>query len=193
MVRGDSAAADPSPSFARPSTAKHVRELAKYLDGVKIAEPIVYRQLAVYPVLVENVALLQGRWLTLDKAISRGILEVTEKPGGNVPTVQVENHSRDENVLIMTGEVVTGGMQTRTMRNDTILAPGQKIDLDVFCVEAHRWAGEGKFSGGSKNMLPQSIQKAVRQGTSQQKVWSEVAPTIRPWARKTRRTASTSP
>jgi hypothetical protein len=38
----------------RPSTEKHVRELAKYLDSVKIAEPIVYRQLSVYPILVED-------------------------------------------------------------------------------------------------------------------------------------------
>ena len=42
----------PERSSTRPSTERHVRELAKYLDGVKIAEPIVYRQLAVYPILV---------------------------------------------------------------------------------------------------------------------------------------------
>jgi hypothetical protein len=159
----------------RPSTEKHVRELAKYLDGVKIAEPISYRQLAIYPVIVDDVPLLRGRWLTLDKAISRGILDVAEKSGGTVPTVRVGNKSRDENVLIMTGEVITGGMQTRTIRHDVVLAPGQTIDLDVFCVEAHRWAGEEKFSGGSQNMLPQSIQGAVRKGADQSKVWSEVA------------------
>jgi len=159
----------------QPSTEKHVRELAKYLDGVKIAEPIAYRQLSVYPVLVEDVPLLRGRWLTLDKAISRGILEVSEKSGGSVPVVRVGNKSRDENVLIMTGEVIAGGMQTRTIRHDVVLAPGQSIDVDVFCVEAHRWAGEGKFSGGSKTMLPQSIQGKLRGGADQSKVWSEVA------------------
>jgi hypothetical protein len=56
------------------------------------------------------------------------------------------------------------------------LAPGQSIDLDVFCVEAHRWTGGGKFSGGSKTMLPQSIQRELRkEGCDQSKVWSEVA------------------
>jgi hypothetical protein len=159
----------------RPSTEKHVRELGKYLDGVQIAEPIVYRQLSVYPILVEDEPLLRGRWLTLDKAISRGILEVGEKAGGSVPVVRVGNKSRDENVLIMTGEVVAGGMQTRTIRHDVVLAPGQTIDLDVFCVEPHRWSGEEKFSGGSKVMLPQSIQGKVRSGADQGKVWSEVA------------------
>jgi hypothetical protein len=159
----------------RPSTEKHVGEMAKYLDGVQIAEPIVYRQLSVYPILVEDAALLRGHWLTLDKAISRGVLEVSEKAGGSVPMVRVGNKSRDENVLIMAGDVIAGGMQTRTIRHDVVLAPGQTIDLAVFCVEAHRWSGEGKFSGGSKTMLPQSIQRKVREGADQSKVWSEVA------------------
>ena len=158
----------------RPSTDKHVRELGRYLDGVKISEPIIDRQLAVYPVLVDNVPLLRGRWLTLDAAIARGVLVVSEKDGGNVPVVRVENRSRDEYVFMMTGEVIAGGMQTRTVRHDVVLAPGQKIDLDVFCVEAHRWSGETKFSAGSKNMLPQSIQGELRSGADQTKIWSEV-------------------
>ena len=125
----------------RPSTERHVRELGRYLDGVKIAEPLAYRQLAVYPVLVDNVPLLRGRWLTADAAISAGVLVVTEKPGGNVPLVQVENRSREEYVFLMAGEVISGGMQTRTVRHEVVLAPGQKIDLDVFCVEHSRWSG----------------------------------------------------
>jgi hypothetical protein len=159
----------------RPSADAHVRELARYLNGAKIAEPVVCRQLAVYPILVDDVPAVRGRWLTLDAAISRGVLVVSEKGHGSVPVVWVENHSRDENVFIMTGEVIAGGKQTRTVRHDVVLTPGQKIDLEVFCVEAHRWAGEAKFSSGSKTMLPQSIQGELRMGADQARVWSEVA------------------
>jgi hypothetical protein len=159
----------------RPPTDGHVRELARYLNGVKIAEPVVCRQLAVYPVLVEDVPLVRGRWLTLDAAISRGVLVVSEKGHGSVPVVWVENRSRDEYVFVMTGEVIAGGKQTRTVRHDVVLAPGQKIDLDVFCVEAHRWSGGAAFSAGSKTMLPQSIQGELRMGADQARVWSEVA------------------
>jgi hypothetical protein len=161
-------------SAQRPPTDRHVRELGQYLSGVKIAEPIVYRQLAVYPLLVDDVPLLRGRWLTADAAISGGALAVTEKGGGSVPLLRVENRSRDQYVFLMSGEVIAGGMQTRTVRHDVVLAPGQQIDLEVFCVEAHRWSGEVKFSAGSKTMLPQSIQGELRKGADQTKVWSEV-------------------
>ncbi len=163
----------------RPSTERHVQELGRYLDGVKIAEPVTYRQLAVYPVLVDDVPLLRGHWLTADEAISHGMLVVTEKPGGSVPLVQVENRSQSvarlsDSVFLMAGEVIAGGMQARTVRHEVVLAAGQKIDLDVFCVEAHRWSGEQRFSAGSKTMLPQSIQGELRKGSGQGKMWSEV-------------------
>ena len=74
----------------------------------------------------------------------------------------------------MAGEVVAGGKQTRTVRKDVVLAPGQRIELDVFCVEAQRWAGQKQFSA-AKALVPQSIQKELRKGADQQRVWSEVA------------------
>jgi len=153
----------------------HVPELQTYLDHAQIAEPVVYRQLAVYPVLLKDHGELGGRWSTLDAAISRGVLVVTEKGGGgSVPSVIVENRSRDEHVFIMTGEVISGGKQTRTVRQDVVLSPGERIELSVFCVEAHRWRGGEHFSAG-KALLPQSIQKELRKGADQQRVWSEVA------------------
>lgn len=159
----------------RPPTNNHVPELAAYLDRVQIAEPVVYRQLAVYPILLTDRRSLSGRWLTLDRALARGVLAITEKGvAGSVPVVVVENRSRDEHVFLMTGEVISGGKQTRTLRHDVILSPGQRVDLSVFCVEAHRWQGGAAFSSG-KVLLPQSIQKEVRKGADQAKVWSEVA------------------
>jgi hypothetical protein len=158
----------------RPSTSGHVPELAGYLENVQIAEPVVFRGLAVYPILLRGGERLRGGWLTLDEAISRGVLVVAEKGSGSVPLVVVENRSRDQHVLIMTGEVISGGKQTRTVRSDVVLAPGQRIELSVFCVEAHRWQGEEKFSAGNA-LLPQSIQQELRRGADQGRMWSEVA------------------
>ena len=161
-------------SAQRPPTDRHVPELARYFNGVKIASPIIGQGLAVYPVLVDDVQLLHGKWQTLDEAIDRGTLVIREKDGGNVPTVSVENRGKSTDILLMTGDVIKGGMQTRTVRHDTVLVPGQRIDLDVFCVEARRWEGQTNFSS-AKLQAPQSIKGEIRRGGGQSDVWQRVA------------------
>ena len=158
----------------RPSTDRHVAELGRYFDGVKIAAPIIEQRLAIYPVLVDNVPLLHGAWQSLDEAVSRGTLVIGEKDGGTVPVVSVENRSREAYILLMMGDVIKGGMQTRTVRHDTVLGPGQRLDLEVFCVEAHRWQGEKGFSAANAK-VPQSLQNELRRGASQGDVWKGVA------------------
>ncbi len=159
----------------RPSTADHVRELARALDRVQIAAPAGYRGLSIYPVLFEGGDLLPGRWLALDEAVAAGTLEIREQgDGGSVPVVVIHNRSRNEHVFIMGGEVLAGGKQTRTVRNDVAVAPGQTIELKVFCVEAHRWEGKKAFSAG-KLLVPPSIQRSLRSGADQQGIWNEVA------------------
>ncbi len=165
-----------SPAWAqRPSTSGHVRELARALDQVQIAKPVSYRGLSIYPVLFDGGDQLSGQWLSLDEAVAAGKLEIREKgDGGSVPVVVVHNRSRNEHVFIMGGEVLTGGKQTRTVRNDVVVAPGQSVELKVFCVEARRWEGGKEFSGG-KLLLPPSIQQSLRSGADQQGIWDEVA------------------
>jgi len=158
----------------RPPTDRHVAELARFFNGVKIAAPIVERSLAVYPVLVDDVPLLHGTWQTLDEAITRGTLVIREKGGGSVPVVSVENRSNEVYILLMMGDVIKGGMQTRTVRQNTILAPGQRLDVEVLCVEAHRWGGEPVFSA-AKTKVPQALQNELRRGASQGEVWQGVA------------------
>lgn len=158
----------------RPPTDRHVAELGQFFNGVKIAAPIVEQRLAIYPVLVDDVPLLHGGWQTLDEAISRGTLVIGEKDGGTVPVVSVENRGKDTYILLMMGDVIKGGMQTRTVRHDTILGPGQRLELEVFCVEAHRWQGEKSFSAANAK-VPQSLQNELRRGATQSEVWRGVA------------------
>ncbi len=155
--------------------ATHVAELGRYLDQVEVYAPIVYRDLMVYPLRLRDGDKLRGGWLTMDQALARKVLVVTEKMGGGrVPIVRVENRSRNDTVFLTSGEVLAGGKQTRTVRQDVVLAPGQRIDLNVFCVEAHRWEGRADFTAGYM-LLPQSIQKELRKGADQERVWNEIA------------------
>jgi hypothetical protein len=153
----------------------HVPELGRYLDNVEIYAPIVYRHLAVFPVRLRGGERLRGDWLTMDEALARRKLVVKEKGSrGQVPVVTVENRSRSDHILIMSGELLSGGKQTRTVRQDVVLAPGQRIDLSVYCVEAHRWQGKSELMAGG-SLLPQSIHKELRRGADQSRIWSEVA------------------
>ena len=166
----------PGESPARPILAPgspHVPELARYLEHLDLAEPLVCGRLAVVPV-ARRAGALDGAWLTMDQALAKNVLKVTEKGGGSVPVVVVENRSATHHVFLMAGEVVTGGKQTRTVRQDVVLAPGQQVTLSVFCVEAHRWNGKAEF-GASGLLVPQSIQKEMRKGADQSAVWTEVA------------------
>jgi hypothetical protein len=152
----------------------HVKEMADYVERVEIYAPIRYQHLAVFPVRLREGATLRGSWLTMDQALSRGVLLVREKGTGTVPVVLVENRSRDDMVFIMSGELLAGGKQTRTVRQDVVLSPGQRVELNVFCVEQRRWEGDLSFKS-SGAVLPQSIQQALRKGADQQMIWSEVA------------------
>jgi len=152
----------------------HVPELARYLERLNVLRPATYRQLAIYPVTLRGDA-LGGRWLAMDDALSRGLLLIAERAGeGSVPVIVAENRSREDHVFLMAGEVVSGGKQTRTLRQDVILAPGQRVDLHVLCVEARRWEGKPEFRSGGI-LVPQSVQKEVRRGADQDAVWGEVA------------------
>jgi hypothetical protein len=92
--------------------------------------------------------------------------------------VVVENRSKSEHVLLVAGELLSGGKQTRTVRQDVVLAPGDRVNLDVWCVEARRWEGHDKLAASSA-FAPQSIQHALRSGAAQQEIWDEVARTNR--------------
>ena len=169
----------PSPPYpvphVHPPVQPHVPELERYLGLLEIRQPIVYGRLGVVPVAVRGGPYLGGAWWTADAAMAKGILVVMEtEGGGSVPVILMENRSRSDHVFVMAGEVVSGGKQTRTFRQDVILAPGQRIQTPVLCVEAHRWRGDQEFRGAAV-FVPQSIQRALRKGADQGAVWEEVA------------------
>jgi len=163
------------PPRPQPPAGPHVPELAACLDRLDILTPLVSGRLAVFPVVARAGPSPGGRWWTADAAIAKGILVVTEREGGGeVPVIVMENRSRSDHVFVMGGEVVSGGKQTRTVRQDVVLAPGQRVQVPVFCVEAHRWHGDAAFRGGEA-LVPQSIQRELRKGADQAAIWGEVA------------------
>jgi hypothetical protein len=136
-----------------------------YASGYKVLEPIRHGSLTVFPVVAPK-SYATGEFLTLDEGLRSGEVVVTEY--GNVrglmrrrvaPAVQHESAEVNRLVLInnskrplllLAGEIVTGGKQDRVIGKDRIVpAESDPVDLSVFCVEPGRWVATSEHFGTS--------------------------------------------
>ena len=136
-------------------------------SGYKVLEPIRHGSLTVFPVVASR-SYATGDFLTLDEGLRSGDVVVTEY--GNVsglirrrpaPAVQVQAQRAEVNrlvlinnskrpLLLLAGEIVTGGKQDRVIGKDRIVPPeSDPVDLGVFCVEPGRWVASSEHFGTS--------------------------------------------
>jgi hypothetical protein len=177
------------------------------VSGYKVLEPIRHGSLTVFPV-VSSKSYATAEFLTLDEGLRSGDVVVTEY--GNVRglvrrklTPAIERESRAEvnrlvlinnskrPLLLLAGEIVTGGKQDRVIGKDRIVpAESDPVDLSVFCVEPGRWvassdhfgSSEANYGGasGKVNAMPTTMmaQPSVRAKAmgdkDQNQVWAEV-------------------
>jgi hypothetical protein len=169
----------------------------------KVLAPIRHGNLTVFPV-VASVSHDTGEFLTLDEGFKSGEVEVTEsgsvrglvrrhtaagaivepqypvRDGAQVNKLVLVNNSKRP-LLLLAGEIVTGGKQDRVIGKDRIVPPeSDPIDLDVFCVEPGRWVGSSaKFASSTAVgvMAAPSVRGSAMASKDQNKVWSEVGRT----------------
>jgi hypothetical protein len=174
-------------------------------SGYKVLEPIRHGSLTVFPVVALK-SYATSEFLTLDEGLRSGEVVVTEY--GNVrglvrrrptPAVQVQGAEVNRLVLInnakrplllLAGEIVTGGKQDRVIGKDRIVPPeSDPVDLSVFCVEPGRWVATSENFGTSGvtyggaihgsaspgTMMAQPSVRAKAMGAKDQsQVWAEV-------------------
>jgi hypothetical protein len=135
------------------------------VSGYKVLEPIRHGSLTVFPVVAPR-SYATGEFMTLDEGLRSGEVVVTEY--GNVrglmrrrptPAMQVQSAEVNRLVLInnakrplllLAGEIVTGGKQDRVIGKDRIVPPeSDPVDLSVFCVEPGRWVATSAHFGTS--------------------------------------------
>jgi hypothetical protein len=159
--------------------------LANYLSGVTVGEPMVYQNLALFP--LRHSGAREAGYLTLDQALAAGAARVTEtSTSGSVPELQFTNKGSLP-VLLLDGEELIGAKQNRVL-NLTILAPGEKtIRIPVSCVEAGRWsqrtadftaAPRTQFAEGRRKKLARVSESMARSGiahSDQGEVWDDIA------------------
>ena len=140
--------------------------------GYKVLDPIRHGNLTVFPV-VSAKSYPTGEFMTLDEGLRSGDVVVTE--AGNVQglirrhsTPVVRNEVRHDGaevnrlvlvnnskrpLLLLAGEIVSGGKQDRVIGKDRIVpAESDPVDLSVFCVEPGRWVATSEHFGASESM-----------------------------------------
>jgi hypothetical protein len=83
------------------------------------------------------------------------------------------NHSKRP-LLLLAGELVSGGKQDRIIAKDRIVAPfGDPLPLDVFCVEHGRWSAGSSFNE-AKTIVHPSVRENAAINGKQTDVWAAV-------------------
>ncbi|MGH9812576.1 MAG: ARPP-1 family domain-containing protein, partial [Candidatus Acidiferrales bacterium] len=81
------------------------------------------------------------------------------------------NHSKRP-LILLAGEIVTGGKQDRVISKDRIIPPGgDPLPLDVFCVEPGRWHGASAAFTGKSFMAAPNVREKASVAKDQQEVW----------------------
>ncbi len=180
------------------SSSPHVLaepELASGPDsssGWRIGEPVTYETLTVFPVLSSQDA-YTADFETLDAALASGAAVVAEQGAyirrsrsGDVEPTPVISSGPQVNqlvlvnrgkkpLLLLAGEVVSGGKQDRIIGKDRIIPAGAKpLPLDVFCVEHSRWTGGNDTFAAAKTMVHPTVREQAAVDQDQQKVWAAV-------------------
>lgn len=175
----------------------------------RVLAPIESGNLLLFPV-VQAARPTASPFITLDEGLKNGQVEVTEagrvrglvrqRPaqnpndgvlhpiphaqpqyrGDQVNTLVLVNNS-DRPLLLLAGEIVTGGKQDRVIAKDRIVPAGSDpIDLGVFCIEPGRWTEDtANFRASSKTMAESlMVQPTIRAKAmvdkDQQEVWNSV-------------------
>src|SRR3954470_7402411 len=176
--------------------------------GYKVLDPIRHGNLTVFPVVAAK-SYATGEFLTLDEGLRTGEVVVTEAgsvqglmrrhgtpsmhhDGAQVNRLVLVNNSKRP-LLLLAGEIVSGGRQDRVIGKDRIVpAESDPVDLSVFCVEPGRWVAStahfgasealyGKTAGGTVGgpvpmaiMAQPSVRAKAMAEKDQNQVWSEV-------------------
>lgn len=167
----------------------------------RVLSPATQDNLTIFPIVTDMVY-NANNFLTLDEGLRSGQVVITEqgglpglvrprpqrppvpqewplperRRGAEVNRLVLFNNS-DRPLILLAGEIVTGGKQDRVVAKDRIVAPkGEPVDLSVFCVEPHRWVETASHFGGlGFSMAQPSVRLQAMAKKNQQDVWNEVA------------------
>ncbi len=183
--------------FPRPMPLPKGTGVGEFRQSWRVLEPITRRNLSIYPV-ISSLAADTSAFLTLDEGLASGSVRILERgqvesalyrrrnpehwprpqePWGGGASVNelvlVNDSSRP--LILLAGEVVSGGKQNRIIGADLVVPPkSEPLPLTVFCVEHGRWSSGGGGFGSAQAMAHPEIRRQAQVHKSQQGVWESV-------------------
>ncbi len=156
----------------------------------RLLEPVRYENITLFPV-VSASSQDTSAFLTLDEALSSGDVMIREQgsdgmartrdgriipdysTGASVNQLVLINRGKRP-VLLLAGELVSGGKQDRIIGKDRIVPVGaDPLPLNVFCVEHGRWSSGANFSA-AKTIVHPSVREQAAVAQDQSRVWGAV-------------------
>ncbi len=157
----------------------------------RLLDPVTYENISVFPV-VSPYNQDTSFFLTLEEGLATGEVLVREQgseglarsrdgrpiytpqpTGASVNQLVLINRSKRP-LLLLAGELVSGGKQDRVIGKDRIVPVGAPpLPLDVFCVEHGRWTGSSQFAAANTIVHP-SVRESAAVDQVQTKVWESV-------------------
>jgi hypothetical protein len=160
----------------------------------RLLDPITYENISIFPVVTSSNQ-DTSPFRTLDEGLSSGEVVITEQgaaglarsrtgraviipdypsPSASVNQLVLVNRSKRP-LLLLAGELVSGGKQDRIIAKDRVVAPGaEPLPLDVFCVEHGRWSSGSQFLNTMTIVHP-SVREQAAVAQDQSQVWAAVA------------------
>src|SRR6202158_4461061 len=160
----------------------------------RLLDPVTYENISVFPV-VSSYSQDTSPFLTLEEGLATGDVAVHEQgsesmvrgrdghpvyitqpgTGASVNQLVLINRSKRP-LLLLAGELVSGGKQDRIIGKDRIVPVGaEPLPLDVFCVEHGRWTGSSSQFSASKTIVHPSVREQAAVEQKQNEVWAAVA------------------
>jgi hypothetical protein len=159
----------------------------------RILDPVVYENIAIFPV-VSGSSQDTSSFLTLEEGLASGEVIVSERGAAGmvrnrdgVRTIPDYSTSASVNqlvlinrskrpLLLLAGELVSGGKQDRIIGKDRIVPVGaEPLPLDVFCVEHGRWTGGSSQFTASNTIVHPSVREQAAVEQKQTEVWAAVS------------------
>jgi hypothetical protein len=158
----------------------------------RLLDPVTYENISVFPV-VSSYSPDTSPFLTLEEGLATGDVAVRElgsesmvrgrdgrpvylpQPTTSASVNQLVLINRSKRpLLLLAGELVSGGKQDRVIGKDRIVPAGAPpLPLDVFCVEHGRWTGSSQFAA-AKTIVHPSVRESAAIDQAQTKVWDSV-------------------